>query len=63
MRVVHYELSMKRHLGVRVPGGIVPVERLLSGLPDNLPSLLALESALERIRLALENAGAVEVVP
>jgi 2-keto-4-pentenoate hydratase/2-oxohepta-3-ene-1,7-dioic acid hydratase in catechol pathway len=53
MRLVHFELSGKGLLGVRVSGGVVPLDALVPGLPNDLPSLLRQPSALERIKQAI----------
>lgn len=63
MRLVQYELSLVRQLGVRLPKGIAPLSKLVPGLPSDLPSLLALPSdPLERIKGALSRAGEVELI-
>lgn len=53
MRLVHFELSGKRRLGVRVSGGVVPLDALVPGLPNDLQSLLRQPNALGSIQQAL----------
>lgn len=62
MRLVHFELSGKKQLGVRVSGGVVPLDALVSGLPNDLPALLSQANALNAIKQALGRAASATVV-
>ncbi len=63
MRLINYELSAKRQLGVRSLNGIVPLADLMPGRPSDLPSLLALQpKAFGQIKQALDRASHTKVV-
>ncbi len=63
MRLINYELSAQRQLGVRSLRGIVSLAELMPGLPNDLPSLLALQpKAIGQIRQALDRASHTKVV-
>lgn len=62
MRLIHFELSGKRQLGIRMSGGVMPLDALVSGLPNDLPSLLQLPNALGTIKQALGQAVSAAII-
>lgn len=62
MRLVHFELLGNRQLGIRMPGGVVPLDALVPGLPNDLPSLLRQPNALGTIKQALGQAASATII-